>query len=200
MFGLRSRKSNDGSDDVCLVCKHRSGIVPIEGGKVCRYCQPLGGTYDLPTADEVRAGHMKDTELLARVDAFNETESLGDFRFDDGNRLFFRGPYPNYSIPVLSYTEIRGYTLRIDGRPVAFNSVDGSRAVMRPMTEEALRKASRETGTAVVEIETSRNNVKVRPYDVMKEADDSKEERFRIASAVSRKLDAIIEANLLERS
>lgn len=196
---LFKRRQEGPEGAVCPVCGKRPGAVRIEGGYACRYCYPVSGIYDRPTVKEIEKLHIKDPVLLQRVDLFEESESFGDLRFDDRFHLFFKGPWPNYCIPILSYDEISGYRILVDGRPVAFNSVEGSRAVFRPMTEEALRKASKDISDIVLEVDSSRSNVSFRPYELFgrrQRIADTRDECLEAAIAVSGRLDSIIERNI----
>lgn len=196
---LFKRRDPVPEDRTCIACGRREGAVRIEGGYACRLCYPPSGVYDRPTVDEIVARRMRDPEMLRRADLFEETESFGDLRFDDRSREFLKGPWPSYCLPVLSYGEVLGYRILIDGRPVAFNSVDGGRAVFRPMTDEALRSAARTLDSMVLEIDSGRSNVRFVPYELfgrMRRIADTREECLRAAVALSMKLDSIVEANI----
>ena len=143
---------------------------------------------------------MKDRELLHRVDSFVESESYGDLRFDDEHELFFKGPWPSYSIPVLSYSEIAGYRISIDGDPIAFDSVDGKRALFKACTDEYIRSTCKKIDSIILELDSSRSNIRFSPYTIRKGLFgicDSKEECFRLAISISRKLDSIVEKNIV---
>lgn len=196
---LFKRRTQEPEVRTCLVCGKREGVVHIEGGYACRYCYPTTGVYDRPTVREILARQMKDPVLLQRVDLFTESSSYGDLRFDDRFKEFFKGPWPNYCIPILAYDEIAGYRVLIDGRPVAFNSIDGSRAVFRPMTEDALRKGAKDIDSIVLEVDSNRRNIRFLPYDIFGKRQriaDTREECLEAAIAVSQKLDSIVEANI----
>lgn len=200
---LFRRKEQEPRDTVCLVCGKREGVAKISGGMVCRYCVPVNATFDNPTAEEVAKLHVADPELSARIDAFTETEAFADLRFDDGNRLFFKGPWPSYCIPVLSYSEIAGYRVVVDGNPLAFNSVNGQRALFKVSTDEYVRKASKEIDSIVLELDSSRTNVRFLPYEIRgrrNRVEESREGCLRFAIDVSRKLDRIIEENIMSPS
>lgn len=195
------RHPKDCIDEICVVCGRRPGSVPIAGGSVCRYCVPVRSGFIDPTAEEIAAGHMKDPELIARVDSFIETSSFADLHFDDGNGLFFKGPWPNYSIPVLSYSEISGYRIVIDGEPVAFDSLEGKRALFKACTDDQIRAISRRLDSIVLELDSSRSNVRFAPYQIRSGLEgvcDSKADCLRLAIDVSKKLDSIIEDNILK--
>lgn len=195
------RRHLDGdSDRVCIVCKRRKGEVRVDGGFVCRYCVPVRSGFENPTSEEIASGHIRDPEILERIDTFQETESFADLRFDDIDRLFFKGGWPNYHIPVVSYSEISGYRIIIDGVPVAFDSIDGTRAVFKACTEEYIRNACKKIDSIVLEMDISRPNVKFSPYFIREGFSgvcDTKEECLGLAVCVSRKLDSIIEENVL---
>lgn len=191
------------SDRTCLVCGRRPGTVRIEGGYVCSYCVPLGERFDNPTAKEVSAHHIRDPELLSRIDSFSETESYADLRFDDTNGLFFKGPWPSYSVPVLSYGEIGGYRIAVDGVPTAFNSVSGNRALFKACTDEFIRSAGKRIESIDLDLDSLRENVRFSTYQIRhgtKGVCASREDCLRLAIDVSRKLDSIIEANILNGS
>lgn len=193
---------SDGKDAPCAVCGIRPGVLRIADGSLCRMCVPLNMSFGRPTADEVRSMHVADPELIARCEEFSETEAYGDLRFDDVHRLFFKGPYPNRCIPVLSYDEISGYRLMIDGSPIAYDSIGGARAVMRPIPPERRKEALRRVADIAIELDSSRSNVSFRPYPVWggrARVADTKGEAFDTAAAISRKLDSIVEDNVVRR-
>ncbi len=180
------------------MCGRRDGVVPIEGGAVCRYCVPVNATFDMPSAEEVAALHVRDPELLSRIDEFEETESFADLRFDDVHGLFFKGPWPSYCIPVLSYAEIGGYRMIVDGSALAFNSVTGQRALFKTATDEYVRKVSGSMDTIVMELDSSRPNVRFAPYEIRgrrSHVADTREECLRLAIDVARKRDGITGGN-----
>lgn len=198
---LLRRHVDDDSDRVCTVCKRRLGEVRVDGGFVCRYCVPVRTGFDNPTFEEIASGHIKDPEILERIDQFQETESFADLRFDDVDRLFFKGIWPNYHIPVVSFSEISGYRIIIDGEPVAFNSIGGKRAVFKVCTDEYIHNASKKIDSIILEMDISRSNVKFSPYQIrggFSGVCDTKEECLKLAISVSRKLDSIIEENVLD--
>lgn len=197
---LLRRHVDDDSGRVCIVCKRRIGEVRVEGGFVCRYCVPVRSGFGNPTSEEIASGHIRDPEILERIDRFQETESFADLRFDDPDRLFFKGGWPNYHIPVASYSEISGYRIIINGEPIAFNSLDGKRAVFKACTDEFIHNTSKKIDSIVLEMDISRPNVKFAPYhirDGFSGVCDSKDECLRLSVSVSRKLDSIIEENIL---
>ena len=193
------RIGKEDMDRTCLVCKRREGDVRIRGGYVCRYCIPVRSGFDGLSAEDIAAGHMKDRELLDRVDSFVESGSYGDLRFDDEHELFFKGPWPSYFIPILSYSEIVGYRAVIDGDPIAFDSVDGKRALFKACTDEYIRGTCKKIDSIILELDSSRSNVRFSPYTIRKGMSgvcDSKEGCFRLAISISRKLDSIVENNI----
>ncbi len=197
------RASRDDTDRTCLCCGRRPGTVRIEGGYVCGYCVPVGERFDNPTAKEVSAHHIRDPELLSRIDAFAETTSFADLRFDDDDKLFFKGPWPSYSIPVLSYGEIGGYRITVDGVPTAFNSVGGARALFKVCTDEFIRSAGKRIDSIDLDIDSLRENVRFSTYPIRhgsKGVCPSREDCLRLAIDVSRKLDSIVEANIMNGS
>ncbi len=162
-------------------------------------CVPMS-SFENPSKEDVKAIHVKDPELLERCEVFKETQAFGDLRFDSGRRLFFKGPYPNRCIPILSYDEISGYRIVIDGDPVAFDSIDGQRSIFRNCTDEYIRNASRKADEIMLEVDSSRPNVKVRPYPIRTfrhRIADSREDCFRAAVSISFLLDSIIEDNII---
>ena len=197
------RAAKDDADRTCLVCGRRPGTVRIEGGYVCSYCVPMGERFDNPTAKEVSARHIKDPELLSRIDSFTETESFADLRFDDENGLFFKGPWPSYSIPILSYGEIGGYRITVDGVPTAFNSIGGKRALFKVCTDEFIRSAGKKIDSIDLDIDSLRENVRFSTYQIRhgsKGVCPSREDSLKLAIDVSRKLDSIIETNIMNGS
>lgn len=198
MLGFSKKRRSSGGP--CIVCGKREGTTPIRDGYVCGYCVPVRCSFDMPSADEVRGMHIGDPEILHRIDIFSETESYADIRFDDVNGLMFKGSWPNYCIPVLEYSEITGYRMMVDDRPIAFNSIGGQRSLFTVMTDENLKKASREVDRIVLELDTCRSNVSFRPYQIRgpeNRASDTREGCLRIAVSLSRKLDSIVENNIL---
>lgn len=198
---LFSRKKE--GPGMCAACGIRPGVVKISGGYLCGMCVPVTRSFESPTVEEVLALHVKDPELIERIESFTETVSYGDLRFDDGHRLFFKGRCPNRCIPVLSYSEIDGFSISMDDRKVAFNSVDGGRALLRPISEEQMKKASKEFDSVVLEIQSGRGNVKFMPYQMWSFRNriaDSKEETLRLTIEMAGKLDSIIEENIMSRS
>lgn len=187
-------------DKTCLVCGKRVGAVPIDGGFVCQYCVPLTERFDNPTATEVEVHHIKDQEILDRIDSFTETGVFGELRFDDTHRLFFKGPWPSYSIPVLSYAEILGYTILFDDKPMAFNSTQGERAILTNCTDEYIKNSARTIDKITLEVESSRPNVTFAPYEIRgahTRISETREGCIRIAIDISRKFDTIIEDNII---
>ncbi len=197
MFGRKHQVSG-----VCSVCGLRDGVVRIADGSVCSYCVPLGHTFHMPTSDEVRACHVRDPELIRRVEEFTETWSADEPRFDDVHGLILRGPHPNRCLPVLSYGEVSGYSIVIDGSPIAYNSIGGRRAVFSATTDADIADAARKADEITLNIETSRPDFKVRPFPVRTRASsvsDSREGCMRAAIELSRRLDRIVEDNMFEK-
>ncbi|MDO5861309.1 MAG: hypothetical protein Q4Q58_00645 [Thermoplasmata archaeon] len=193
------KKRDEPADKTCLVCGQREGVAKINGGYVCRYCVPVNASFDNPSADEVQSLHVADAELLERIAAFTETVAFADLRFDDTHRLFFKGPWPSFCIPVLAYSEIAGYRIVVDDTPLAFNSVNGQRALFKVTTDEYIKKASKDIDKISLELDSARPNVRFLPYVIRgpsQRVEDSKEDCLRFAIAVSRKLDRIIEENI----
>ncbi|MGN0097935.1 MAG: hypothetical protein ACI38Y_01240 [Candidatus Methanomethylophilaceae archaeon] len=187
----------------CSICGSPNGGFHATDGWICPMCMPLDRTLDRPCVEDIRSMQIKDPELMARIESFTDSEVLADLHFDDDHRLFFKGPYPNRCIPVLSYSEISGYRIIVDGRSIAFNSVGGERSVMRIRTDEFIAKASKDITDIILEIDSSRSNVKVRPYVIrsMKiRVCDSKQDCLRFAMKVSDRFDSIIENNILDNN
>lgn len=198
MFKRRSQENR-----VCAVCGLREGVVRIADGSVCRYCVPLGYTFHMPTSEEVRACHVRDPEMIRRVEEFEETWSADELRFDDVHGLILRGPYPNRCLPVLSYGEVAGYSIVIDGSPIAYNSIGGRRAVFSATTDAYIADAARKADEIILNIETSRPDFRVRPFPVRSRTSrvsDSKEGCVRAAIEISRRLDRIVEDNIFGKS
>lgn len=194
MFGRRSKEP-----ERCAVCGLREGVMRIADGYVCRYCVPLGHSFDMPTAEDVRACHIADPVMIGRVEEFEETWSAGDLRFDDVHGLILRGPYPNRCLPVLSYREVAGYSVVIDGSPTAYNSVGGRRAVFSAATDAYIREASKKADEIVLNIETSRPDFRVRPFPVRtrrSSVSDTRDGCMRATVELSRRLDRIVEDNI----
>ena len=187
----------------CSICDAEDAAFQAKDGWLCQTCLPIDGCVDSLSVDDVRSIQMKDPELLKRVDIFTESRVFADLRFDDEQRLFFKGPYPNRCIPILSYSEISGYSIDIDGRTIVFNSLDGERSVFRVRTDEYINRISRNITDIVLNIESSRYNVKVRPYIIrsMKvRARDSRSDCLRFAIEVSDIFDSIIEDNIVNKN
>ena len=196
---LFKRRMPENADRTCAVCGKREGTVRIEGGYACRYCIPLDGTYDLPTVDEVRSRHIRDAEILSRIDEFTETSSYGDLRFDDAHRLFFKGPWSSFCIPILSYSEISGYKILFDGMPTVFNSVDGRRSVFRAATDESIRAQAKQINEIALDLDSSRTNVVFVRYEIFghrQRIADSRADCIRMCLDISAKLDSIVESNI----
>lgn len=195
---LFKRKKDEPADKTCLVCGRREGTVKISGGFVCQYCVPVNATFDNPTAEEVARYHIADPEIVARIEEFTETAAFADLRFDDDHRLFFKGPWPSYCIPVLSYSEISGYRVVVDEVPLAFNSVSGQRTLFKVTTDEYVKKASKDMSIIMLEVDSARPNIRFRPYEIRGKrfrVEDSKQDCLRFAIDVAHKLDEIIEQN-----
>ena len=187
----------------CSICGSPKGGFHAVDGWICPMCMPLNRSLDRPTVDEIRSMHIKDEELMHRIESFGDSEVMADLHFDDEHGLFFKGPYPNRCIPILSYSEISGYRIIVDGRSIAFNSVGGERSVMRVRTDEFIAKASKDITDITLEIDSSRSNVTVRPYIIrsMKvRICDSKQDCLRFAMKVSDRFDSIIEENILDNN
>lgn len=187
----------------CSICGSPNGGFHAKDGWICPMCIPLDHTFDRPSVDDIRSLHIKDEGLISRIESFTDTEVLADLHFDDVHELFFKGPYPNRCIPVLSYLEISGYRLIVDERSIAFNSIGGERSVMRVRTDEFIAKASKDITDITLEIDSSRSNVKVRPYVIrsMKvRVCDTKQDCLRFAMKVSDRFDSIIEKNILDKN
>lgn len=198
---LFKRTKKDGPA-ACAICGLRPGVARIADGHLCQTCVPVNARFDMPTSREVLAFHVADPELIERIETFEDSEVIGDLHFDDAHRLFFKGPYPNRCIPVLSYSEIVGYRVIINGSLVAFDSIDGERSVFRITTDDYIRKASKEAEEIVLELDSGRGNVSFIPYPIrtMKaRVAESREECLRAAIAISRRLDAIVEENIRTR-
>lgn len=190
---------NDEPAGPCAICGIRPGVLKIADGRLCRMCVPLNTTFGKPTTDEVRSMHVRDPELIGRCEEFSETESYGDLRFDDGHRLFFKGPYPNRCIPILSYGEISGYRLIVNGEATAYDSIGGKRATVRPIPPEKMKAAMRSVDDIVLELDSSRGNVSFRPYTIWSNRiriADTRDEAFGLAVGISKKLDSIVEDNI----
>lgn len=200
MIALRKKREEPG---MCAVCGLRPGVVRISDGYVCGTCVPMNRAFADPTIKDVKEMHVKDPDILERIESFSETASYGDLRFDDAHRLFFKGRCPNRCIPVLSYSEIEGFSISFDDRKAAFNSVDGGRALLRPISPEQLKKASKEFDSVTLEIRSGRGNIKFMPYQIWSfrnRISDSKEETLRLTIELAAKLDSIIEENIMNRS
>ena len=196
---LFKRRTPEDIDRTCAVCGKREGAVRIEGGYACRYCIPLDGIYDRPTVDEIRSRHIRDPEILSRIDEFTETSSYGDLRFDDSHRLFFKGPWPSYTIPILSFSEISGYKILFDGMPTAFNSVDGKRSVFRAATDESIRAQAKQIDEIALDLDSSRSNIVFVRYEIFgrrQRIADTRADCIRMCLEISAKLDSIIESNI----
>ena len=199
MLSFRKREE----PGMCAACGLRPGVVKIFDGYLCGMCVPVNRSFESPTTEEVLAMHVKDPELIQRIESFSETASYGDLRFDDVHRLFFKGRCPNRCIPVLSYSEIEGFSVIMDDRKVAFNSVDGGRALLRPISPEQLKKASKEFDSVTLELRSGRGNVRFVPYQIWSfrnRISDSKEETLSMTIELAGKLDSIIEENIMTRS
>lgn len=200
---LFRRKEKDIGMHACSICGRPDAPVRIKDGFLCRYCAPITNGFADPTVQEIRERQIADREIRERIDAFSETSSYADLRFDDVNSLFFKGPWPSYSIPILLYAEIRGYRVLINGEPTAFNSVDGRRALFKMCTDDYIRNVSKTVDSIVLELDSARPNIRFAPYKIWESFSgvlDSKQESIKLAIDVSRKLDSIIENNLINKT
>lgn len=201
MFFRRDKAEPDGRP--CAVCGKREGTVRIKDGFACRYCVPVNGLFNRPDSRSLASHHIRDAELIERIDSFQETWSAGDLRFDDDRRLLFKGPWPSYSIPMLSYDEIAGYRIIIDGVPLVFNSVDGKRAVFRATTDDAIVRQAKEIGEISLELDSSRKNVVFVPYEIFGRRQRISENRvscLRLCIDLSMRLDSIVERNIVAKN
>lgn len=187
-------------DHTCSICGSAKGGFKATDGWVCPKCMPLNTAFTQLSIADIRSMHIKDPEIIGRIESFTETASIGDLRFDDGNRLFFKGPYANMTVPILSHEEIGGYRIIIDDRPIAFNSIGGERSVIRVRTDDYIAKMSKKIDSIVLEIDSLRPNIRVRPYIIRSNKERIAETRMdclKRTIEISDRFDSIIENNIL---
>lgn len=193
-------RRKDKGPHVCSICGRPEAPVRIKDGYLCSYCAPITSGFADPTVEEIRERQIADPEIRDRIDAFKESSSFADLRFDDDHNLFFKGPWPSYSIPILAYEEIAGYRILINGEPTAFNSTDGRRALFKTCTDDYIRSVCKTVDSIVLELDSSRTNIRFAPYKIWSSFSgvlDSKQDSLKMAIDVSRKLDSIVENNLI---
>ena len=136
-------RRKDKGPHVCSICGRPEAPVRIKDGYLCSYCAPITSGFADPTVEEIRERQIADPEIRDRIDAFKESSSFADLRFDDDHNLFFKGPWPSYSIPILSYEEIAGY--RILSRPRSILQMDGVHCSRHAPTTTSVACAKRWT-------------------------------------------------------
>lgn len=186
------------TDEICSICGRTGAALRVDDGYICRYCAPISHAFGKITVGEILSEQIKDDKLRQRVDLFQSTVSFGYLQFDEKNKLVMKGPYPNYQLPIISFNEIKGYSILADNEPLIFNSIAGKRSIFIDTSDEYLNKLVKRYSQFDLEMDFTRHDVIFRKYALLSSKSrisDTKFDSMKEIVKLSTILDGIVEEN-----